>query len=188
MPISVNCNLCGANETEFVTNKVRYDTKDSIVKCKKCGLVYMNPQPSEKELREYYSKKYRDVYSSNKSPKETFEDTLPEANWRVNFLGNYFPKPKKVLDIGCSTGSFLYLLQKKGWEAYGTELHEDYTKFAKKKIGQNIYTGTLNDANFKDNQFDAVTLFHVLEHFSDPFSSLIEIKRVLKKDGLLYLE
>ena len=67
----INCNLCGQNDTKllFKSKDRRVNTKNktifSVVQCKNCGLVYVNPQPSYEELKEFYGENYFGIQNSN---------------------------------------------------------------------------------------------------------------------------
>lgn len=102
---------------------------------------------------------------------------------------NSLPDKKiRILDYGCGTGDFIGNLNNNKWDVHGIEVDQDRLSEAKKyskvklhemKVGQKL--------PFKANYFDAVTLFHVLEHVDSEKEALNEIKRVLKKGGTLYL-
>ncbi|MFA5032826.1 MAG: class I SAM-dependent methyltransferase [bacterium] len=92
----------------------------------------------------------------------------------------------KVLDIGCGMGGNLNKLKKLGWETYGVEPDEYAAGYAK-EANHNIICGTLTDANFLPNFFDAILLREVLEHLHNPVETLKEIKRIIKPGGRIYL-
>ena len=54
----INCDLCGADETEFLfvanENQFHLDGQFNVVKCKKCGLVYVNPRPTKENIGFYH--------------------------------------------------------------------------------------------------------------------------------------
>ncbi|MBW2341104.1 MAG: class I SAM-dependent methyltransferase [Deltaproteobacteria bacterium] len=91
----------------------------------------------------------------------------------------------KLLDVGCGDGAFLLLAEKSGWEISGTELSRYAAKYASDKSGIKIFCGELFDAQYPTYAFDVVTMWHVLEHVTDPTRYLTEIHRILKPDGLL---
>lgn len=59
---------------------------------------------------------------------------------------------------------------------------------ARRKFGLEVTTGVLRDGLFRAGSFDAVTMWDVIEHVVDPVSTLVEVSRVLKNDGVLLME
>lgn len=91
----------------------------------------------------------------------------------------------KVLDIGCNNGEFISLLKnKKGCKVWGVDLSEVAIAEAKAK-GLNVQIANAESLPFKDKMFDYVCLMEVLSHTMHPEIVLKEIRRVLKKDGVL---
>jgi SAM-dependent methyltransferase len=74
-----------------------------------------------------------------------------------------------------------------GWEVYGVEINEFAACVAREQHWLDVRVGTLEQAAFPDEFFDAVTLWDVLEHLHDPVASLREIRRILKLDGVLVI-
>lgn len=91
----------------------------------------------------------------------------------------------KLLDVGCGNGSFLAMMQKLGWNVSGVEPDANAAMIARERLGVPVTIGTLEDADFLDDSFDAVTAHHVIEHMHDPFGFLREVLRILKPDGKL---
>lgn len=87
----------------------------------------------------------------------------------------------KLLDVGCGAGGQLYHLQEMGWRVSGTEPDPKAVTVARELLGTDyVYEGSLEDAGFNENTFDAVISNHVLEHLSDPLETLKECHRVMK--------
>lgn len=93
-------------------------------------------------------------------------------------------QPGKILDIGCGLGFLLSGISEK-WEKHGVEV----SRFATGHANQwgNVFCGELREANFPDEHFDVIVLYHVIEHIEEPSDLLIEIKRILKQGGNLVL-
>ena len=90
----------------------------------------------------------------------------------------------RVLDVGCGPGFLLRQFQRSGWEVEGTELSETSAAHARKTLGLRIHTGDLASAQFPSGHFDAVVLWHVLEHVPCPQRTLAEVARILRPGGL----
>ena len=96
---------------------------------------------------------------------------------------------KRILDVGCGRGYTLFTLQQMGADVFGTQVSASAARAAARLIGEErVFQGTLRRATYADATFDAVGLWHVLEHVTEPFSELREIARILKPAGLLYVE
>lgn len=100
------------------------------------------------------------------------------------------PKARSILDIGSGRGFMLYYLKKyyKYKTAVGTQIEKNSYEFSKSKLGLEIYNKDLLDIQFKDRQFDLVTIWHVLEHVPRPEDYVIKIRKLLKPNGTLVVE
>jgi ubiquinone/menaquinone biosynthesis C-methylase UbiE len=108
--------------------------------------------------------------------------------WRKRLNSIKRVKPgKTLLDVGCGAGTFLDLVRQDGWSINGTEVSAYASDYASRRLNTDIYHGELVPAGFEEDTFDVVTMWHVLEHVEDPMAYLLEIKRVLKPQGLLVL-
>lgn len=93
-------------------------------------------------------------------------------------------KPGKVLDIGCGRGFLLRAFQQAGWDVTGTEMSKSAAAYACEKLGLRVRVGELAELNFPENSFDAVIMWHVLEHFPRPYEVLRQVHRVLRPGGV----
>jgi 2-polyprenyl-3-methyl-5-hydroxy-6-metoxy-1,4-benzoquinol methylase len=74
--------------------------------------------------------------------------------------------------------------QKRGWEAEGTEFSAQSAAHARQLLGVPIHAGDLASANFPKAHFDAVILWHVLEHVPSPAATIREVERILRPGGI----
>jgi 2-polyprenyl-3-methyl-5-hydroxy-6-metoxy-1,4-benzoquinol methylase len=102
----------------------------------------------------------------------------------------YLPRPVQgqcLLDIGCGNGDFLINAQEMGWKASGLEPDPAAVKVAEGR-GLNIFMGTIDVLNDRFGCFDAVTISHVIEHVYQPRAFLQAVHRLLKTDGIIYID
>ena len=106
----------------------------------------------------------------------------------IHFLDErYSNKLKKIsiLDIGSGLGVFPLEMKKKGFNILSQEIDSRYVEHHKKNLKLQSTSSKINDIKKK---FDFITLNKVLEHIADPLKFLIEVKKKLKKNGILYIE
>lgn len=190
---TVKCNICGSDSYKIIirpSNKISGDElavfrgikgTQQIVRCNNCGLVYVNPRLNPKFFIQKYTNDDNSIYLDNVNDRrDSFKESL-------KFIETYYPKKGKILDIGTAAGVFLEAAKNSGWKTYGVELNKLSTIFANKKYGVNVKQGILQEIKFKDNFFDVVTMWDVLEHIPDPDKELKEIFRILKPGGILVI-
>lgn len=192
---SIRCNLCGSKEykIKFKPEKKDYDLKNifstskgimytqQIVECKRCGLVYVNPRIKERVLRRALLYDKDELYVSQADlRKKTFKKYLKVINRCCSNKG-------ELLDVGCASGFFMDIANKDGWDTYGVEPSRLLADYGIKKFNLNIKNGFFMDVNFKNNYFDLVTMWDVLEHTLDPSGVLKKANRIMKKDAVLII-
>lgn len=90
----------------------------------------------------------------------------------------------RILDIGCSTGVFLAEAKRRGWgHVEGIEISPSAAAFARKLLSAVVHEEPLESANLPAEQFDAVTVYEVIEHLPNPIGFVREIARVLRRSG-----
>jgi len=192
----VPCDLCGERrysviykaqyekEKDFdLVNKFRASGDelliDQLVKCPRCGLIYINPRIKGDLIIEGYSEGSDEVFVSQASAREkTFSKSLKK-------IEKYVKNKGKILDVGTAAGSFLAAARKKGWEVYGCEPNKWLVDWGNKYYNLSIKQGTIFDQKYQSGFFDVVSLWDVIEHTTSPSSVLRECNRVLKDKGLL---
>jgi len=199
------CEICENESFEFLFKQkdknIGINEEFLLYKCKNCRIIFLNPQPSFKELEEHYSKdKYYSLKSVNKNSKKAklrlfLYDLYFNPEKKNYFLraifspikfiirGTEIKKGKRLLDVGCGSGQFLYEMKKLGLDVYGIE-PSDFDEKTNKKEKLNIKKSELIKAKFEKNSFDLITMNHVLEHVHNPKKVLKEIHRILKEKGL----
>lgn len=180
---NVSCCLCG-NDNFNLYLKVLVNKKFVyIVRCVNCGLTFQNPMLSDKERLELYAKDY---FKHGYLDKKNQIGLYHKATFFLERLLRYCDKGR-LLDIGAASGAYVRAAIDKGWEAHGIELSPLAVTFAKDYWKVDLIQGTLEEAHFQNNFFDAIILVHTLEHLPDPLKTLKGINRILKRTGMLYV-
>lgn len=96
------------------------------------------------------------------------------------------PEQIRLLDVGCSSGAFLNAAVKLGFRTEGVEPAPKAAATAQ-AAGLNVRQGLLQEAGYADGQFDAITLFEVIEHLQQPLELLQECQRILRPGGILLI-
>ncbi|MFA6078279.1 MAG: methyltransferase domain-containing protein [Candidatus Omnitrophota bacterium] len=196
MQKQIKCNLCGSNKYSVVyktysgdistLDEISYTITDNkrgtplrLVKCAKCGLIYANPRPSMASLLANYSKMVDPLYLEEDKGRRISAQAILHELKRLKKSG-------KLLDVGCGTGFLLDEAKSAGWDVYGVDLSKWAIEYAHKELGiENVLQGTLKNADYPPNNFDVVILKDAIEHLTDPKETLVEIRRILKSDGIL---
>lgn len=100
---------------------------------------------------------------------------LPPANDRA-----------RLLDVGCGNGDFIEFAASLGWNAQGLDPDPEAV-IAARKAGLTVAEGGFPNTGVADEQFDVVTLNHVIEHVHDPIAALSEVHRILRPGGKVWI-
>jgi len=179
-----DCPLC--NSASCVTI-YRERGELGIVRCQKCSLIYTNPMVKEPE-KTYWG----DGDEYLEEARLIFEDNAGhhrDPNYLEDLKRIEAIKPRgSFLDIGTNMGFFLRHTRGRDWNVFGVEPSPSLSKIARECFGLNVRQGFLHEIGFKENFFDVCTMTDVFEHISKPKNLLREIRRVLKKDGILFIK
>ena len=144
------------------------------------------PKPAREKLPEFYKS---ESYISHTDSKKTFFDKVYQKvkslmlQKKLSWIENIKEKRGNLLDIGAGTGDFLTEAKKRGWKVSGAEPNFTARELALKK-GVSLKKDT---ASFQNEEFDVISLWHVLEHVPDLDVQINELYRLLKKNGLLVI-
>jgi SAM-dependent methyltransferase len=92
-----------------------------------------------------------------------------------------------LLDLGCSSGSFLEFMRSESWKLYGIEMSAEGARTAEARSGAKVFVGDILDAPFPPASFDLITCFDVLEHLYEPRRVMAKVGEWLKPGGVFYV-
>lgn len=192
----IRCNLCGADDAvvrypstigqrggnwqAFRCTSSGYGYHHTIVECQQCGLVYTDPRPDSSDIINSYQAVEDPLYVEEREGRVlTFEHHL---NPLERLTGP--PDGRPLLDVGAYVGVFVEIAAQHGWDAWGMEPSRWAVERAQAR-GLNVVQGTLETADLPESYFDVVTMWDVIEHVTDPMSTLQHAHRLLKPGGLV---
>jgi 2-polyprenyl-3-methyl-5-hydroxy-6-metoxy-1,4-benzoquinol methylase len=188
-----NCPVCGIADISTVLSVKDYTVSNevfSIVECSGCTFRFTQDVPDEAGIAQYYKS----------------ENYISHTNTSKGLVNNLYQRVRKktlkqkrkliedivgiskgnLLDVGAGTGAFANEMQQAGWQVTGLEPDADARTVAKKDFG--VELSPINIFyNLPDSSFDAITMWHVLEHVHDLNGYVAKLKLLLKKDGYLFI-
>lgn len=159
-----------------------------ITACTECGFQFTNPRPEDDKLSDYYESE--DYVSHSESKKGIINRLFLLARKytlkkKLKIIQKY-STGKKLLDIGCGSGSFLDVCNSAGYEATGLEPNEGAREFALKNYGLEVQP-IEKFFQLEENSIDIITMWHVLEHVPDFSLYFQRFREILVEKGTLFI-
>ena len=181
-----------------MTNKKLYlKTKDHSVSGEEFYLLYnesmdmleTSPKPIADKLPDYY--KSENYISHTDSKRNLFEKVYQivrniSLKKKLRLINSFSSDEKTLLDIGCGTGDFLKISKEDKWLVTGIEPNDEARTIANQKTNNRAHKNEYL-LQLKENSFDVITLWHVLEHLPDLEEQIAVFKKLLKENGTLII-
>ena len=187
------CPVCGSNQfkpfktcTDFFVSGEQFEIRE----CSGCGFRFtVNAEDEENIGRYYQSENY--ISHSNTSKGLVNAVYHRVRNYMLGRKRRLIEKATgmktgKILDVGAGTGFFLNEMKNTGWQVSGTEKSADARAFSQKEFGLEI-DEPKQLFQFEKEKFDAITLWHVLEHIHRLDENMETFSRLLKPEGKLII-
>ena len=177
------CPMCGHDGSEdWLKAPDRFHQRSQLyqlLRCPSCSLVWLDNAPPPEEMDYHYGPHCDRLIAAA-------GETSPER-WRKRRETLALHKSGgTLLDLGCSSGSFLATLKEEPWSLYGIEVSPECARKAQINSGAKVFTGDILAAPFPPDSFDVVTCFDVLEHVHHPRRVLEKVWEWLKPGGIFY--
>ncbi|MCX5796515.1 MAG: class I SAM-dependent methyltransferase [Elusimicrobia bacterium] len=185
MATDLRCELCAEGNPTVIQEGVRHDAARRVMRCRSCGLVFLDPLPTEDELAKFYSEHYRDEHEPGVPPAQAYRQELPEARRRVERLKTLLAPELSLLEIGASSGAFLDAARPFLGGVTGVEPSHRHRAWASAELRLAMVDAL--DA-LGEQRYDRIVLFHVLEHVRHPVAFLRGLLGRLKPGGRVVVE
>jgi len=185
------CSSCGSSKHDVLGWNPDFPAH-RIIFCKDCGLMWTYPSPSQELLNKLYQADYRAIRREN--PTDNYIESMDErARAQMQFIlvnSRRDYKGASILDIGCSVGSLLLLFSELTDNLVGFEPDIVMAHIARRRLpsSANVYNQSFQSEMFEENTFDLITASHLLEHVPQPVEFLTGLFRLLRNNGILFLE
>ncbi|UCC95072.1 MAG: class I SAM-dependent methyltransferase [Candidatus Omnitrophota bacterium] len=176
------CPLCNADNFETIFVKCGFPH----VRCKVCGLVYVNPILNKEEYEKLWSAE--DSWESVLEAQDQIKMQTLEAQYSLDIATLYVAKKKdiSICDVGCGPGTLLGEAKRRGYSVFGIEPN---TRCHKHLAAKGIeYTAEFFPLSKNiGKQFDCIFLLNTLEHLRQPLKIVSEVAKLLKPSGIIYI-
>jgi len=188
-----NCPVCNSAEIKIVISAKDYTVSKEIfqiAECSVCSLRFTQDVPGKDSIGPYYkSEEYISHTNTSKGLINRLYQTVRKRTLKQkrNLIQNFTGLQKgSLLDVGSGTGAFVNEMKLSGWKIKGLEPDADA-----RKIGKQEYKLELEDSSsfyeLPAYSYDAITMWHVLEHVHELHDYLSKLKSLLKAEGKLFI-
>jgi 2-polyprenyl-3-methyl-5-hydroxy-6-metoxy-1,4-benzoquinol methylase len=173
------CPVCGSDSATPFLEKQDL----TLVRCRRCGLIFVRDVPAQM-AGDYYNNLGTPFYLSPEKLESDYASVRFERELR---LFQHFCPGGNVLDVGCSTGAFLYQLKARGnYQVKGTDISKPALDYARGR-GVEIIGDSFLEHDFGGERFDAITFWAVMEHLLEPKRFLNKAAAILKPGGSCFV-
>ena len=161
----------------------------TIQQCNACYFLFTNPRPSEGQIGAYYES--QDYISHHDEAKDLMSKVYTSVRnhtieQKVKLINSLVPPKGTLLDIGCGTGNFLSAVKEDGWKIFGTEPDSGAREVASKRVGATVFESIFEE-NPGAQQYDIITMWHVLEHVHKLNETIDWLQNHLKPNGRIII-
>jgi glycosyltransferase involved in cell wall biosynthesis/2-polyprenyl-3-methyl-5-hydroxy-6-metoxy-1,4-benzoquinol methylase len=189
----ISCLVCsGGNFKNSIFGGYFYKNKKyNILRCRKCGFMFLDPLPDKETLNNIYSNDdYFDNYyvtSEGKKPYLQAMADFSQADKEIIKIIKGYKQSGSLLDIGCAGGHLLLNAKTAGFQTFGIEPNRKMADYARGALGLDVACAVLEDEVLNQRSFDIIHAGDVLEHILDLKGNIQILKSLLAKDGILVI-
>ena len=188
-----NCPVCGSGDIKNVLLAKDYTCSNEnfvIAECTACTLRFTQDVPEAASIGQYYKS---ENYISHTNTSRGLINRLYQSVRKRTVKNKRRLIEKQtginkgcVLDVGSGTGAFVNEMKRSGWQVTGLEPDADARSVCKQVYDIEL-TSIDHLFELAPSSFDAITMWHVLEHVHDLHGYLAQLKSLLKQNGKLFI-
>ena len=194
------CEMCGdpvsghivmgqrLNVSQGLSPKTKTGISVSVMRCKKCDLIYSQPMPIPVDFQDHYGIPPEDYWLGDYFTIKP--DYFSEEIRNIKELLPFTPG-MTALDVGAGLGKAIISMKAAGFDPYGFEPSKPFYEWAISKMNidpEKLKLGMIEDMEYPDNSFDLITFGAVFEHLYHPAAALEKVMRWLKPGGIVHIE
>lgn len=174
----VACPLCDGRDADPALEKDGF----AIVRCRGCGLVFVNPRLPVGDLEQLYTDQVISpaayyVRTETQDERSFAERVALIERWR---------KPGRLLDLGCGPGTFSIAARARGWTTVGLDINATSVAHCRAR-GLEVIGGAFPHPALAGQSFDVVAMNDFLEHLTDPVGALRTVHDLLAPGGVVFI-
>ena len=186
---SIACPICKLSKSQLLFKLGQKLTPYSVSICQNCGFVFQNPRWTQERLNEYYQTEYDSIHrpkGKSLEPNPENPDAIKVFQRSQRYLP---PKVRRILDYGAGRGDVISCFRNRlppevDFLAIEPSIIYRQTLIAAKF---NVIDFPGVNPRFELGHVDFIAMRHVVEHFDNPITSLIEALTLLRPNGIIYL-
>lgn len=191
LPLITKKCLCGRDNDAsswVISEKDRLGIPVRIVLCLVCGLIRNDMALNDEGMRHFYQNYYRDIWDVDVAVQSYFAGQVKRGQdfYRFMLYQGILGDIHSVTEIGCGAGGVLVPFSTSGMMCCGFDYDEGYVAFGQSQ-GLDLRLGDFRDL-VADNSVDLIILSHVMEHFSNPLSEMVDVIGKVKEMHYLVVE
>ena len=190
--VEVPCPLCDSPDRERLFVSRLYAEEVPVVECRACGLLYQSPRPEESDLAGMYDEKYYTGAGAKPGDYTYADERTKEPEVRLKSAARLeriesFVKPGRVVEPGCSFGTFLDEARRRGWDPVGVDVSEPAAKYCREERKIPVHLGPFEAAPLEPRSARLIHMSEVIEHLAHPRAAIRRCAEVLEPGGLLVI-
>jgi 2-polyprenyl-3-methyl-5-hydroxy-6-metoxy-1,4-benzoquinol methylase len=182
--LKISCPVCSSSIYKV---KARFKWRTYHC-CDSCGMIYMLNYNKNKVVynKEYFFDQYENQYG--KTYLDDFDHLSHLADERLDLIGKCSSRIESILDVGCAYGPFLKKSSERGFIPFGTDISDDAVNYVRNQLNLRAVCSQFQDFVIPEEwcieQFHALTMWYVIEHFSELSRILVKVNSLLKVGGI----